>query len=169
VYLEGQALFDVVHDDTRPFRVHMRRDVAEDIGTRFVVKSYAEDREDRVAVVEGVVALWHSRDPVILDAGDVATIVPGAEVRAARDVDLSADTAWTGGRLVFRDTPLRHVLVELARWYDIDVKLANPVLGERLLTAEMADVPVDAVLTDLARALKLRVERVGRVFWLAER
>jgi transmembrane sensor len=165
VYLEGRALFDVVHDDQRPFRVHTTHAVAEDIGTRFVVAAYAEDSVDRVAVVEGVVALRDARDTVMLDRGDVGTATPEAGLHVLRNVDLAVDTAWTGSRLVFRRTPLRDVIPELARWYDVEIRLADPALGDRLLTTEDLglDAPRDAVLANIARALQLRSEQVGSV------
>jgi transmembrane sensor len=44
VALEGEGYFDVVHDDARPFRVRTRNAVAQDVGTRFVVRAWPELR-----------------------------------------------------------------------------------------------------------------------------
>lgn len=169
IYLQGRALFDVTHDQRRPFRVHTDHTVTEDIGTRFVVAAYAGDSADRVAVVEGVVALRDGHEASILKRGDIGTATRTMGLRILRGADLGADTSWAGGRLVFRDTPLRDVILELARWYDVDIRLANPVLGDRLLTAVFADMPRDAALADLARTLRLRSERTGPVVWLSQR
>ena len=169
VHLEGRALFNVAHDPKRPFRIHTSRALVEDIGTRFVVRSYTGDSADRIAVAEGTVALHDARRTVVLNHGDVGIAARGAEPRALRDVDIGADTAWAGGQLVFRDTPLREVVTDLARWYDLEIRLADPALGGRLLTATFGDTPRDAMLADLARALKLRVERVDSVVWLFQR
>ncbi len=174
LWLDGQALFAVTHDATKPLRVRTGRGVVDDIGTQFVVKSYAGDSVVRVAVTEGVVALRSvatapTSDSLILKRGDAGTATGTGRLNAARNTDLSADTAWTSGRLVFQDTALRDAIPELARWYDLDIHLTTPALGARLLTASFADVPVDAVLSDLARALKLRYTRDGRSVRLSAR
>jgi len=63
VALEGEGYFDVVHDDARPFRVRTRNAVAQDVGTRFVVRAWPELPAVDVAVEEGVVALMDTLRP----------------------------------------------------------------------------------------------------------
>ncbi len=53
--LEGEALFDVAHDERRPFRVAVRDAVAQALGTQFDVRLDGE--ELRVAVNRGRVAV----------------------------------------------------------------------------------------------------------------
>jgi transmembrane sensor len=53
--LEGEAYFDVVHDDTRPFVVRTSTATLRDIGTSFSVRSDS-GRGTRVAVTSGAVA-----------------------------------------------------------------------------------------------------------------
>jgi transmembrane sensor len=47
VQLEGEGYFEVRHDRARPFRVHARGAVAEDLGTRFTVRAYPRSRASR--------------------------------------------------------------------------------------------------------------------------
>src|SRR2546429_8326617 len=56
VELDGEAYFDVQHDAARPFRVHAAGTVTEDLGTQFVIRSYATDTAVRVVVASGRVA-----------------------------------------------------------------------------------------------------------------
>jgi len=72
VYLQAEAYFVVTHDAARPFRVHARDAVAHDLGTRFVVRAYAELPRIEVIVAEGAVSLRHERpeaDSAILAVG----------------------------------------------------------------------------------------------------
>jgi ferric-dicitrate binding protein FerR (iron transport regulator) len=50
VYLEGEAYFDVVHDEQRPFTVFAGNASAQDLGTQFTVRSYADDGAVQVVV-----------------------------------------------------------------------------------------------------------------------
>ena len=58
----GEALFAVEHDAKRPFLVHSGDAVIQAIGTRFDV--YRRAQSTRVAVVEGLVQISASADPV---------------------------------------------------------------------------------------------------------
>ncbi len=56
VSLDGEAYFDVVYEQDRPFIVRAGALVATDLGTQFTVRAYPEDAGARVVVREGRVA-----------------------------------------------------------------------------------------------------------------
>jgi transmembrane sensor len=158
--LDGEAYFEVVHDSTRPMLVRTRQAVARDLGTRFVVRAYAGAGATEIVVAEGKVAV----DTLVLERGQGARIPGDGKVHFTRDVALDRYFAWTEGRLVFRDTPLAKVAEELARWYDIEVRLADARLGDRRLTASFGEVPVTEVFDRIAEPLAVEIERAGRVY-----
>jgi transmembrane sensor len=173
--LEGQGYFVVTHDSLRPFRVKTSLGIAEDLGTEFVVTTYPEARGMRVVVASGKVALWHPGNPRTpsADSLPLVTLLPGDLARldsvgtaTVRRVDPSPYVAWTGGALVFNGTPLSDVLPQLARWYDLDIHLADTSLATRRLTATFRDQSVSQVLDLLALSLDLKVERDGRAVTL---
>jgi transmembrane sensor len=171
--LEGEGYFVVTHDSLRPFRVHTSLGTAEDLGTEFVVSTYPETRGMRVLVASGKVAL-RQRPPaagvakpadslplVTLSEGDLARLDSAGTATVTR-VDPASYLAWTQGALVFSGTPLRDVLPQLARWYDLDIRLADTSLGSRRLTATFRDQSMSAVLDLMALSLDIRVEHTGR-------
>jgi ferric-dicitrate binding protein FerR (iron transport regulator) len=176
VFLEGQAVFDVVHYTARPFRVLARDAVAEDIGTRFDVQAYPEDSTVTVAVVEGIVALGRRRSPesaaapsssevaegVVLHRSDVGTLGPDGRVSSVRDPDVERRVAWASGRLEFVDAPLREVLRVIGRWYDVDLRVQGAALSSRGVTASFEVQSVDQMIHALALAVDARVERKGK-------
>src|SRR3989441_1479714 len=91
VYLEGEAYFRVVHDAARPFVVHTAGGAIQDIGTRFGVHAYDGAERERVAVVEGAVALAGTP----LRAGQVATLSRTGTIRALRNARVADELAWT--------------------------------------------------------------------------
>jgi transmembrane sensor len=171
--LEGEGYFLVTHDSLRPFLVHTSLGTAEDLGTEFVVTTYPEAGGMRVVVATGKVALRQrpaapaestpagSLPLVTLGQGDLARLDSAGTATVSR-VDPAAYVAWTRGALVFDGTPLREVLPQLARWYDLDIRLADASLGARRLTATFRNQSVPAVLDQMALSLELRVERAGR-------
>lgn len=174
VHLEGEAYFSVTHDAARPFTVHTAHAVATDLGTRFSVRAYAGDSGVTVAVTEGEVSLRHAAEPaqgdsVLLTPGDLGRVVPAGEVVAERGVPLDEYVDWATGRLVFRDTPLRDAVVQLGRWYDLDVRLADPSLGAKRVTARFKHEPADRALSLIAASLDLRVDARDTVVVLRAR
>ena len=168
VFLRGEALFTVTHDSMRPFRVHTDVGIAEDLGTVFQVANYPETRGMRVVVVSGKVAVRRNSAPTStpplatltdgmlarLDSTGTAIVRQGIDVRDYRSRD--------HGALTFNDARLNEVLAELSRWYDLNIRLADPTLGARRLTASFEGESAQQAIRRLAMALGLRAEQHGR-------
>ena len=168
VYLDGTAYFDVVHDTTRPFRVHTPTAVTQDVGTRFVVTAYQESGSTQVVVAEGAVTLRAPTDSaahaVQLGAGSLARITREGTPVMVRAVDPAQYMAWMDGRLVFHDTPLSDVVAELHRWYDEDIRLGDSTLARLPFSASFDVESFDQSVQVITTVLPLRaVTRDGVV------
>lgn len=162
--LDGEAWFDVVHDASRPFRVHSRYAVAEDIGTRFVVRAWPELGTVDVAVEEGRVALADSSmttraQATVLSAGQRGVLAESGVVRV--DSATTATLAWTRGALQFDQTPLPLVVAELSRRFAVTIS-ADSALATRTLSARFTTEPVADVVNAIALSLGVTVERRDR-------
>ncbi len=163
VTLDGEGFFDVVHDETRPFRVHSRDAVAQDVGTRFVVRAWPEMQGVEVAVEEGLVELADSlqqrrAEATLLRPGQRGVLQHGAVVVTT---DAEATLAWTRGALIFADRPLSEVLPALSRRFDVSVT-ADPMLTSRRFTARFPNPTLEQVLDAIAVTLDVRVVSRGR-------
>ena len=168
VVLDGQGLFDVVHDAARPFRVHTRNAIAEDVGTRFIVRAWPEMDAVEVAVEQGVVALADSTRArtsrgTLLRAGQRGNLVAGDSVVVTADAEVAL--AWTRGELVFDNRALTEVLPAIGRRFDVDLR-SDPALAHRRVTARFTAQSLDQVLNALAVSLDVRVETRGRTITL---
>jgi transmembrane sensor len=168
VYLDGEAYFEVTHDATKPFSVHAANALVRDLGTRFGVRAYASELRVRVVVAEGKVAMRSATaaDTVspapVLSPGDLGRLDASGALSLAQGVNVQRYLAWTDGRLAFQDAPLRDVLPDLARWYDLDLTLAAASLGDRRLTFTVDGEPLTQVLDGIALLAHARYERTGR-------
>ena len=171
VSLTGHAYFDVTRDTAHPFRVWAHGILTEDIGTRFDLRAYPHDSALRLIVAEGAVAMRASGAaasavaPVLLTHGMMATTGTDGIVRVRSGVAVDRYLSWSDGRLTFEDTPLPDAIAEIGRWYDLDIRLGDPRLASRTLTATFDDPPA-AVLIALESALGLRATQTGRVVTL---
>jgi transmembrane sensor len=124
IYLpSGQALFEVKHDRSRPFRVHTTSSIVEAVGTQFDVRVLGE--KTMVSVVEGVVRVLQPQidsptisvaAPTRLAAGDAATVDANGKVERREKVDVAAISAWKQQRLVFNEETLGWIADEFNRY-----------------------------------------------------
>jgi transmembrane sensor len=166
IHLEGEAYFEVQHDRTRPFLVRTANAVTEDLGTRFAMTAYPGDTLAHVVVAEGKVALRPAGSPAgsgtALSPGDLGKLDASGIATVTSGVDVDRYLAWTKGRLVFDDTPLREVLPQLSHWYDVEFEVADGALASRRLTATVAGEALPQTLELIASSLDLRYERHDR-------
>jgi transmembrane sensor len=174
VVLTGQARFTVTPHSGALFLVRTGNAVARVLGTRFFLRRYATDRTSRVTVTDGRVSLHSSQSATLPDSGVVLTahtfgvVDDSGRIHVTPNLIVADDTAWTTGRLVFRNTPARDVLLDVSRAYGVDIQLADSALAEYPLTwsVSMTDSSLNEVLDVLATVLHAHVVRSGRTVTL---
>lgn len=124
----GQAFFDVVHENSRPFVVAAGGRAVTALGTAFDVRVYLN--ETTVTLVRGSVAIARP------DEENEAVLKPGqqfrisSDVASVRDVNASAETSWRTGVLQFDGVTLSEAVTEFNRSAPNSIVLADPRLGE---------------------------------------
>jgi len=78
-----------------------------------------------------------------------------------RDADLDQVEAWRRDRLVFRNTPLGEVIDDLERYRGGRIVLTDARLRTFPVTGAFDARGADAALDAIAKALPLRVTRLG--------
>src|SRR5215218_6387868 len=163
VELDGEGYFDVVHDEARPFRVHARGSIAEDVGTRFVVRAYSDQTALEVIVTHGSVVLRPDRPfaaPMLLVAGQRGRVANDGAITLVND-DVERWLEWTRGGIVLEGLTLGEAAVELGRRFDVRIDVAGEDLARRTVSARFDDEPLPRVLDALGAALGARWTRVG--------
>lgn len=168
MWLEGEAVFEVVHDSLRPFLVHAAGATTEDLGTRFSVRAYPGDAAVRVVVVEGEVALRPRAAAgaagdrgVVLGAGQLGTLDTAGRIAVQRGVDTSAYLSWLAGRVSFHDAPVAEIAAEIERRFDVSVQVPQADVAAMRLTVDMPARSLDEVLHAVTVTLGLRMRRAG--------
>ena len=163
VWLDGEAYFDVAPDPERPFLIYSGDAVVEVLGTAFTVEAYPGEAHVAVVVEMGRVVLQAAATPdttAVLTPGQRGALAAGHLTVEA--VDPAAHLAWRHGRLVFEGASLAEVARTLARWYDVDVRLADDALAALHLDASFDDEPLPGVLATIAAVLPVEVRRDDR-------
>ena len=149
VELEGEAYFEVEHEEGRPFRVEVGGELVEVLGTAFDVKAYPGERR--------YTTLVSGRVKVRSDEGEEVVLAPG-EWRVADDegwrveaVDVEKVTSWRTGMFVLEDQTLEEVMDQLGRWYSFTVFYRNEGLKEVVFKGK---VPRYTTFEEILRVLE---------------
>ena len=128
VALEGEAYFDVVKDETRPFIVQTHLGEVTVLGTAFNINAYT-DASVYTTLVHGKVQFSSSSiGTIILSPREQAVV--SANGSEKRMVDLDEYVGWVDGRYVFNNRPLGEIMQTFERWYDIQVYYETPHLRD---------------------------------------
>jgi transmembrane sensor len=136
---QGEALFDVAKDPSRPFVVRVGELDVMAVGTSFVVRNL-HDKPFQVLVREGVVQVGEGANAVRLSAN--MTALPAQQDAKASPIAVShvppheveRATAWLNGRIAFEDETLRAAASEFSRYSDVRIVIDDPTIANERIT-----------------------------------
>jgi len=154
--IEGEAMFSVEHDTSRPFVIDAGNGQVTVTGTRFDVRR--DLTETRVAVEQGTVKVQgQSAEFVSLTAGLGTRIDAGGTVAPAYAVNPAELTAWRSGKLVFNNASLSEVAAEVSRYREKPLIVGSDKVGNLRLTSVFKSDNTDALLKALPSILPVAV------------
>lgn len=132
VELYGEAYFEVAKDKAHPFIVKSRDQEVKVLGTHFNINSYADERNVTTTLLEGAVQVSLSNRSVgntglknvLLKPGQ-QSLLSGASISVTQ-VQTDDVIAWKNGNFMFNNESMEIVMRKLSRWYNIEVKYADP-------------------------------------------
>lgn len=157
VTLKGEAFFDVVKDEKRPFRVSTEEIVVKALGTRFNVASYENEKSVEVVLEEGKIVLSGREipSPRLMDPNELIVFDKASKNITSETVQPQKYIAWTEGKLVFRNDPVDVIARRLERWYNVDVEVMEGFTDDLRLRATFTDENLEEVLYFLKRSLPI--------------
>jgi transmembrane sensor len=163
--VRGQALFEVAHAKARPFEVYAGDRVITAIGTTFDVR--LDGSKVKVALLEGKVRVRGPEKPaaaptpqLVMAPGELLEARP-AEPMKVRNEDLSLETSWRSGVLVFDETPLAEAVAELNRYSDRRLVIDDAALGAFHVSGVFKTGDVDRFAKTVAEILPVKEETRG--------
>ncbi len=141
IKMSGEAYFEVKKDKAHPFIVTTDRQELKVLGTHFNVSAYPDEYATRTTLLEGSVRISHlaSPDPVstgtrlgsvILKPNQQSTLTQNNIQIAA--VDAEEAVAWKNGEFLFQNKPLENIMLEISRWYNVDVVYEDKQVAQKL-------------------------------------
>ena len=164
---QGEAMFTVVHDETRPFTVDAAGARMVDLGTRFDVVRTARGSE--VSVAEGAILYDPEGAAVRLGAGKMLRRSDRSQVVEVSQVEPAGVGAWRTGHFVYRDVPLWRVAEDMARATGVQIAVDQRVAGRGFTGAIVIPADRAALQNHLGAVLDVTVAQQGNRLYLKAR
>lgn len=159
IYLNGEAFFEVVHNSKIPFIVETDKAQIRDIGTKFNVRAWKNDKMAEVTVRDGEVSVHanHSssnQQNVILKKGQYTVISPGKTLDV-RKANYQNNLLWLSGGLNFDDVPFSEVIKQVGRRFDVNFVVTDKALLDIPYTGKFIKADLPKVLSVLSVSMDI--------------
>ena len=159
VILNGEALFEVVSDKGRPFKVYTGESVVVVTGTRFSVRE--EKGLVKVSVLSGNVLLSNTGEhanQIRIAANQSGYLLPDHKLKIENRIEVN-ELSWKTGHLVFRETSIDTALIDIARHFRKDLVIETEIKED--ITAEFQDQPLNEILDEIKLVAGLKFDTTG--------
>lgn len=146
VEITGEAYFEVAHKRTQPFKVLVKNQVIEDLGTTFNINAY--HKNVTTTLLSGSLRVHLGEQSALLKPGQQAAADQTIHLRYA--VNTQVVTAWKNGLFQFDNADIQTVMEQIARWYNVDVDYKGQP-GHRVFSGK---IPRDMKLSDVLKILQ---------------
>lgn len=138
VFLSGEAIFEVTHNEALPFMVNTADLTIQVHGTTFNVNAYPEARGTSATLCEGSISA------TLKGSGESILMVPNERLDYDRQtgkssiirVNSAEDTAWKRGDMCFRSENIHTIVKAIERKYGINTYITSGKYDDMILTAK---------------------------------
>lgn len=161
IEMDGEAFFEVVHDEEKPFIVSTKDASVKVLGTSFNVKAYDVDEQILVSVRSGKVQvdLTDAMMRLLPDEQLVFSRKDG-EIQKRNESARHA-TVWIDGGLYFNKTPIRNVVKELERMYNCEIELSGTKPYDNYIYGEHDNKSLESVLKSIQYTTDIKYRKEG--------
>ncbi len=157
--LEGEAFFKVTKGST--FNVITEAGIVTVIGTKFNVKQRLNYFE--VTCFEGIVSVEFENNKTQLKAGQSFVIINGNKIE--RQVTNNKKPDWLNSVSSFISVPLKEVLAEFERQYDVKIEVNN-IKTNTLFSGKFTHNDINIALQSITQPLQLQYKKVNKTIIL---
>jgi transmembrane sensor len=126
VMLQGEAYFEVAHNEHQPFLVQTGNVTIHVLGTSFNVNAFRDNNEIAVSLIEGQVkVLIEGSEKILLEPFEKVIVNRQTLHISKTSFDNISEVGWKDGIIIFDEDDYRRVISKLERWYGVRFELLN--------------------------------------------
>ena len=173
ITLIGEAYFDVVHNEKKPFIIHTGVMNVKVLGTVFNVKAYPGDGVTEAALIRGSIEVTFPGRPneklilrpndkiVVSNKNEKAEESRQSNVQEKPEIMLAKvnyqpadsaiiETSWVKNKLIFRRKPFAELAKDMERWFNINIQIQDQSLLDKQFTGTFSNESITEALNYLS-------------------
>ncbi|HBL76599.1 MAG: hypothetical protein A2W90_21190 [Bacteroidetes bacterium GWF2_42_66] len=120
VFVEGEAYFEVAHNDKIPFIVNLGNSKVKVHGTTFNVKAYPSDNYIEAVLIEGKIEFIANNRSAVLNPSEKIILLTENGSISTGLADVEKTSAWKKGKYYYSNEKLSSIIEQIQRWYDTE-------------------------------------------------
>ena len=164
VSLSGEAYFDVQKNPSVPFIVSSGGVNVRVLGTLFNYRAFEGENNIEIVLAEGKVSLNTNGEKrtneVIMKPGDRAVFDKTSNLTRVTNEKIEKYIAWHDGKLVFDETLMPEVAIQIGRWFGVDVVIADPKINNYRITTTFDNESLHQVLELLRLSSPIEIKYI---------
>ncbi|WP_372934783.1 FecR family protein [Mariniphaga sediminis] len=161
VKLDGEAFFEVKKDEI-PFKVQIKNNEVEVLGTKFAAIAYPNEGFSQVTLVEGSIQLNDVKGRTLKQLNPRQQITlpddPTKKIKTA-EVNTTFYESWINGVIKFDNEKLVDVARRMERWYNVEIRFtSDEARNVRFTGTVLKNKPIDQSMKAICVLLPLEAE-----------
>lgn len=170
VHLVGEGYFEVAKNVEKVFQVYAGGMQVKVTGTTFNLRSYPEDSETEVALINGGVDVLANNKQVRLKPDEKAIYNRETGTLYSETTESRKSSLWTTGRLSFVNASFLDILKDIERKYNIKIHVESKKAADEYFTGSInLTMSLQEVFNFIDVDKKYRFEQSGNVIMLKDR
>ncbi|MCH7396831.1 FecR domain-containing protein [Belliella sp. DSM 107340] len=157
VLLKGKAFFDVVPNKDLPFTIETKSFKTTVLGTSFSIES-RPGSFDKVAVKSGNVSVQSQEFGEVLLGKDETVKLENNQFVQGSITNSELEFGWTKRTLVFENTDLSTMILEIENWYGVTLSSNCENLPNRKISGAYHDMNLEELLITIQFSIPLEFE-----------
>ncbi|MCH7415236.1 FecR domain-containing protein [Belliella sp. R4-6] len=169
IYLEGEAFFDVIKDESSPFIVTTKELSYKVLGTSFNVNSYSTSEGSSAVLVSGSIEVkpenesFFRSEKHILKPNQKVQLIKESKTINIQNVDVEQYVSWKDGYLIFDQHSIKQISERLEVLYNVEIEVSKKALASETFTGRLD------LKTDIEKVLKTIASTSGATITKQER
>jgi len=147
VEVTGEVYIKVAHNAAMPFKVMVKGQEIQDIGTEFNINAYDNEHVIKTTLVEGSIRVRSTLNAqrLTLKPGEQSQVDQSGNLKLVPNPDMDETLAWKNGIFRFDGSGIEEIMKQVERWYGVDIVYRDRIT-EEFVGKIPRDVPVSKLL-----------------------
>lgn len=163
INLEGEAFFEVVKNEQKPFVVLTSNAQIKVVGTSFNVNNHSIDNITETTVVSGTVLVSSSLKSQTVTLVENQHVKVDAKGQLLKEENINSESIidWKDNNLFFNDVSLAEVFKEIEPWFNIKIQVNDESIYRKKLRAKFMNPSLTQLLDHISKVMDIEYQIEG--------